>query len=66
MEGVGLSAKRVHTLLGVVLGLKGGYSLGVCGPRTTPWEFTAVNPMVYGSKLLDSPLTSFLRSFAHS
>ena len=35
------------------------YSLGVYGPRTTPWEFTAVNPMVYGSKLLDTPYFVF-------
>mgnify|MGYP001763349484 CR=1 FL=1 len=42
------------------------HSLGVYDPRTTPWEFTVVNPMVYGRKLLDTPYTSILRSLAHS
>ena len=44
-------SKVLYKVIGVFK-VKGGYSLGIYGPRTTPWEFMAVNPMVYGSKLL--------------
>ena len=42
-----------------MFGVKGGYSLGVYSPRTTPWEFMAVNHTIYGSKLLDTPYFVF-------